>query len=760
MTSLAFAKAPEDEPRDEHGRWVGGSGGGKIVGASSPAEVLSTLAQKETPSYYGQQHIALANLPSGGKLLSISSRVAGRQIVRSHERRTYTHIEPGKQYGKTVPRQRALDILAEEFKHPNLHKGADMTELTILTKVPEGAEVREMTVEEIARGLRISPEQVEALLEPVAKNLTVGDVHVSTALGNISTAYLQEDDDGSEQEEDDEERERREAEDARKINENHDEHGRFAEGDGSKDNHSGVAAHVDALHAAGMDRPAFEQAHAALAADKSMKLSDLKRVASRYMGGHIHSSKDNRKDVLDQLERTFTQNARFNNKIKRLAKALDMPEEHVRAVLKFDEDEPRDEHGMWTSGGGGGGNFGDRGQTTFRQGIEAAHSETKAALQKVSEVAQHHIGQLEQTYFRHVGKRVRKGSDDQPRDEQGRWTSISSGEAQDHADFLSKASDKLSELQSEMEEHQADLESHEELDDEIGQEHGYDSKEYKEFERKSEELGTKAAQSAEKVHQHLKEMLATHKEMMRSQLLHKRLPVPPRDDVRIEFAVRKADPDQRKVFGWASVSALDGKLVVDKQDDIILIHDLEKAAHDFTLYSRTQGDMHTDIGVGRMIESIIFDQAKRDAGVIAKDADGRVIDGWWVGFQVDDQDVWDAHKRGDRLEFSIGGRAQRESFEKASEDEPRDEQGRWTSGGGGDHGAALEAGLGHPEAFKNAMDKLSADKSLSHEQLVGVAREFGVHATNSMSRSKVLSNISERHEKLMRFKQTHVGPAA
>lgn len=132
------------------------------------------------------------------------------------------------------------------------------------------------------------------------------------------------------------------------------------------------------------------------------------------------------------------------------------------------------------------------------------------------------------------------------------------------------------------------------------------------------------------------------------------------DEVVFDLTVTKADPDQRKVFGWASVCAFDGKLVVDKQGDIINVADLEPAAHDFTLYSRTQGDMHTDIGVGRLIESVIFDQAKRDAGIIAKDDQGRVIDGWFVGFLVDDDSVWESHKRGERPEFSIGGRARRE----------------------------------------------------------------------------------------------------
>jgi len=133
-----------------------------------------------------------------------------------------------------------------------------------------------------------------------------------------------------------------------------------------------------------------------------------------------------------------------------------------------------------------------------------------------------------------------------------------------------------------------------------------------------------------------------------------------RDELRLDLAVTKVDPEQRKIFGWASVCSLDGKLIIDKQGDIIYVADLEPAAHDFCLYSRTQGDMHTDIGVGRLIENMVFDQSKREAGIMAKDDKGRVIDGWWVGFLVDDDGVWQAHKDGRRPEFSIGGRARRE----------------------------------------------------------------------------------------------------
>jgi hypothetical protein len=31
--------------------------------------------------------------------------------------------------------------------------------------------------------------------------------------------------------------------------------------------------------------------------------------------------------------------------------------------------------------------------------------------------------------------------------------------------------------------------------------------------------------------------------------------------------------------------------------------------------------------------------------------------GWWTGFKVDSPALWAAHKRGERPEFSIGGKA-------------------------------------------------------------------------------------------------------
>jgi hypothetical protein len=116
--------------------------------------------------------------------------------------------------------------------------------------------------------------------------------------------------------------------------------------------------------------------------------------------------------------------------------------------------------------------------------------------------------------------------------------------------------------------------------------------------------------------------------------------------------IKKADPDQHLIFGWASVVEKNGKAIIDKQGDVIPVSELENAAYEFTLNSRTHGDMHRTHGGAKLVESMVFSKDKQKALGIDL---GQV--GWWVGFKVHDEELWAAHKRGDRPEFSIGGAA-------------------------------------------------------------------------------------------------------
>ena len=122
----------------------------------------------------------------------------------------------------------------------------------------------------------------------------------------------------------------------------------------------------------------------------------------------------------------------------------------------------------------------------------------------------------------------------------------------------------------------------------------------------------------------------------------------------LNFDFSKADTEHRLIFGWASISTMRGQPVVDKQGDIIPTDELETAAYDFVLNSRQQGDLHEITGVGRLVESCVFSAEKQAALGIDLGKEG-----WWVGFYVENDDVWGAIKRGERPEFSIGGSGHR-----------------------------------------------------------------------------------------------------
>lgn len=121
---------------------------------------------------------------------------------------------------------------------------------------------------------------------------------------------------------------------------------------------------------------------------------------------------------------------------------------------------------------------------------------------------------------------------------------------------------------------------------------------------------------------------------------------------KITFEVKKADPDQRLIFGWASVVTKSGKPIVDHQNDVIPVEELEKAFYDYVLSSRNHGHMHSNVGTGRLIECMVFTKQKQD--LLGIDLG---FEGAWVGYLVDDPDVWASHKRGELPEFSIGGQA-------------------------------------------------------------------------------------------------------
>ncbi len=127
------------------------------------------------------------------------------------------------------------------------------------------------------------------------------------------------------------------------------------------------------------------------------------------------------------------------------------------------------------------------------------------------------------------------------------------------------------------------------------------------------------------------------------------------------FEVKKTNKDKHIVFGWANVSTrVNGEQVEDWDDDMIDIDELEKAAYIYVENYRDGGEMHERGGVATLVESIVFTKEKMtQLGV----PNGTLPEGWWVGFRVTDNDVWEKIKNGTYLMFSIEGDAVREEVE-------------------------------------------------------------------------------------------------
>lgn len=131
-------------------------------------------------------------------------------------------------------------------------------------------------------------------------------------------------------------------------------------------------------------------------------------------------------------------------------------------------------------------------------------------------------------------------------------------------------------------------------------------------------------------------------------------------DVTWSGEISKSVSDKQQIFGWASVVEVNGEPVVDLQGDHISPEEMEKAAYTYVQKSRKGGDMHLQdnwqpIQKSEMIESFIVTPDKREAMGLPDS----VPTGWWVGFQVQDPDVWAKVKSGERTGFSIHGRGKR-----------------------------------------------------------------------------------------------------
>lgn len=134
------------------------------------------------------------------------------------------------------------------------------------------------------------------------------------------------------------------------------------------------------------------------------------------------------------------------------------------------------------------------------------------------------------------------------------------------------------------------------------------------------------------------------------------------DSQQASASIVKIDDEKKLVFGWASIiKDENGMILLDRQDDFIDSEDeLEKAAYDYVLHSRDGGEMHVRRGVAKMVESVVFTEEKQRALGIPV---GSMPTGWWIGFKVDDERVWEQVKKGEYAGFSVHGTGKRESTE-------------------------------------------------------------------------------------------------
>jgi len=192
--------------------------------------------------------------------------------------------------------------------------------------------------------------------------------------------------------------------------------------------------------------------------------------------------------------------------------------------------------------------------------------------------------------------------------------------------------------------------------------------------------------------------------------------------------ITKVDDDKRLVFGWASIiKDVEGRVLLDRQDDYIDDEEeLEKAAYTYVLHSRDGGEMHVRKGVSTMVESVVLSKEKQAALGIPE---GVVPVGWWIGFKVNDDRVWDQVKKGDYMGFSVHGTGQRQKNilkdGEFTDVEKRDTSPKKASKGGCGCGCSGDCDGSSVPVSKRLFTLLTkAQKAKTGNKVAQVMREF------------------------------------
>lgn len=123
------------------------------------------------------------------------------------------------------------------------------------------------------------------------------------------------------------------------------------------------------------------------------------------------------------------------------------------------------------------------------------------------------------------------------------------------------------------------------------------------------------------------------------------------------FEIAKAIPEKRLAFGWVLISRdAQGREVFDLQNDGIDPDELEDLAYRYVRFYRDSGELHITKGAAVVVESVVTTMEKQEIWGIPRFI---MPIGWWCGFYVKDDDVWEKVKNGTYKAFSIEGSALR-----------------------------------------------------------------------------------------------------
>jgi hypothetical protein len=122
------------------------------------------------------------------------------------------------------------------------------------------------------------------------------------------------------------------------------------------------------------------------------------------------------------------------------------------------------------------------------------------------------------------------------------------------------------------------------------------------------------------------------------------------------------DKTHKTAYGWAYVSKKGSSVVEDHSGDTWDISEVEKTAHEFVSECRVGGESHVVKGGAELVESMVFSRALQDALGIDIKKDGESVEGWFVGFRINDEELLKKVESGKLSMFSIGGTGIREDI--------------------------------------------------------------------------------------------------